>query len=89
MNFGRRVGDRRLAPSRHRAVDAGAVVAEGGGERFEKSDARSGGQVGVVRQDLLGERDARSLTPARKQRLAELDQTGRAFMRRLPALALD
>ena len=89
VQVGRRRVGRRLPPRGDGAIDAGAVGAEGGGERLEEGDARPGGQLGVERQDLLRQRDAGGLAAAGQQRLAELDQTGRALMRRLAALALD
>ena len=64
-------------------------MTERGGERLEEGDARPGRQLGVARQDFLRERDAGRLAAAGQQLLAELDQTGRALMRRLAALALD
>ena len=89
VQVGRRRVGRRLPPRRDGLVDVGTVGAEGGGERLEEGDARPGGQVGVTRQDLLRQRDAGRLAAAGQQRLAEFDQTGRALMRRLAALALD
>ena len=89
VKIGRHLVGRRFPPCGDSAIDAGAVRAEGGGERLEESNARAGGQVGVARQDLLGQRHARGLTAARQQRLAELDQAGGALMRRLATLALD
>ena len=89
VKIGRCLVGRRRPPGGDGAIDAGAVGAEGGGERLEKGDARPGGQLRVERQDLLRQRHAGRLAAARKQRLAEFDEAGRALMRRLAALALD
>ena len=83
-----RIG-RRLAPRRNGLIDAGAIVAERGGERFEKGDAWPGGQFRVARQDVLRQCDARRLAAAGQEFLALFDETGGALMRRLAALALD
>ena len=89
MQFGGVIGDGRLPPIGDGAVDAGAIVTEGGGERLEKGDPRPGGQVGIFGQDFLRQRDTRGFAAAGQQFLALFDDAGRALMRRLPALALD
>ena len=62
-------------------------MAEGLRQRLEKGDARPGRQRRIVGQNFVGQRDARGLAAAGKQRLAKLDQAVRALARRLPALA--
>ncbi len=89
VQFGRRFVGRRLPPLGDGAIDAGAIVAECGGERFEKGDARPGRELGIARQDFLRQRDAGRLAAAGQQLLALFDQTRRTLMRRFPALALD
>ncbi len=89
MKLGRGFVGRRLAPGRDGGVDAGAIVAERGGERLEKGDARPDRQFRVARQDFLGQRDAGGFAAAGEQLLAQFDDAGRALMRRLAALAHD
>ena len=89
MQFTRCLVGRRLPPGGDGAVDGGPIVAECRCQRFKEGDPRPGGEFAVERQDLLRQGDARSLAAARQQLLAEFDQTGRALMRRFPALALD
>jgi len=86
MELGRVRGRGLNAPGRDRGIDATAIVAEGGRQRFEESDARPDSQLGIVGEDLVGERDARGLAAAGKQVLAKLNQAGRARARRLAAL---
>jgi hypothetical protein len=78
-----------LPPGRDRAIDAGTIVAESGGERLEKGDARPGRELGIAGQDVLGERHAGRLAAAGQKFLALFDEAGRALMRRLAALAPD
>jgi hypothetical protein len=75
-----------LLPLLDRRLDAGAVGAEGGGERLEKRNPRPDGQILVAAEDVAGQRHARGLAAAGQQRLAQLQQAGRALARRFAAL---
>ena len=50
------------------------VGAEAVCQRLEEGDARTGGQLGIAREDLARERDAGGLAAAGQQLLAELDE---------------
>jgi hypothetical protein len=58
---------------------------EGARQRLEKGDARPGGQIGIIVENFVGERDAGGLAAARQKRLAKLDDTVRAAARRCAA----
>ena len=89
MKFGGVVGGRRLAPLRDGGIDTGAIVAESPRQSFKEGNPGTDGQVVVAREDFARQRHAGGLASSRKQRLAEIDQTGRALMRRLAAFAQD
>src|SRR5271170_5536938 len=86
MQLGRGFIRRRLLPRLDRRLDAGAVGAERGGKRLEEGDARPDRQILVAAEDVAGERYAGRLAAAGQQRLAKLQQAGRALARRLAAL---
>ncbi len=86
MQLGRGFVGRRLLPVFDRRLDAGAIGAEGGGQRLEEGDPRPDRQILVAAEDVAGQRHAGGLAAAGQQRLAQLEQAGRALMRRLAAL---
>src|SRR5262249_39694165 len=65
------------------------VVAECGGERLEKSDARTDGQFGVIGEDFLRQRHTGGFAAAGQQGFAQFEHARRALMRGFPPLALD
>ena len=85
MQLGGGFGGRRRPPGGDRGIDAGVVVPEGLRQRLEKGDARPGGQLGIVVENFVGERDARGFAAAGQQRLAQLDETVGAPARRRAA----
>ncbi len=72
VQFGRGFVRWRLLPVLDRLLDAGAVRAEGGGERLEEGDARPDGEILVAAEDVAGQRHPGSLAAAGQQRLAQL-----------------